>query len=65
MEVFVHPAVIRREFEDAVIRVGNAHGIIHFIAVAPDAVSGRLVLQHLHRALEHQAPEKPGVVEID
>ena len=64
IEIAVEAAVGGGEFQDTVVGVGDAAGIVFRVAVSPDHLLGGGICQHLHRAAQHHALEALGIAEV-
>ena len=65
VEITVEAAVGGSEFEDAVVRVGDAAGIVLRVTLAPNHFLRGGIRQYLHSASEHHALKSLGIAKID
>lgn len=65
MKAGIVASLLCREFQYTVIGIGDAARVVHGVAGLPDHFFAGGILQYLHGADQHNAPEKTFVVKID
>ena len=65
IEITVKTAVCGGEFEDTIVGVGDATGVILLVTVSPNHLLRGSVHQHLHRSSQHHTLEAVCITEVN